>query len=263
MDVPPLLARALAGLALAAAAAVWARRREWVTAPAAALLALFGTVVATFGGLAWAGTAGLAFAATAALSASAAVRDGAEEDGAGGGGQTLRTAGQVAGSCGVAAAAALAYGLAGEPAALAWAFAGALATVAGDTWSSDLVPFYRTAPESLLDGGPVDPDTAGAVSLEGFLAVAIAGVAVGATLGGALSLGPALLGGAASGAEGAGSGWLLVPAAVFGGVVGSMADSALRAAGAGGGLRSEAVNFLSSAVGAAAAAGLGLLLLPR
>ena len=237
------------GVLLAAVAAWSAWRRGWLTAGGAALAGVLGGVIVIGGGLAWAATAVLAFALTAGVSAAfsePALR-------AGGGGQRLRTASQVAGSCTVAALVALAYPFAGDPVALQWAFAGALATVTGDTLSSDLVPFYRTPPESLASGETAAPGTPGAVSVEGFGVVVLAGGLVGVLLAAALAVEGMVTVGVAS------YPWALVPAAVAGGITGSMADSVLRALGGRRRLGSAVVNFVSSAVGAVAAGLLGWL----
>ena len=237
------------GVPLAATAAALAWRWGWLTAGGAALAGGLGAVIVVGGGLAWAAATALAFGLTAGASAATSEL----RPGRGGGGQTRRTSSQVAGSCTVAALAALAYPLAGEPVTLQWAFAGALATVAGDTLSSDLVPLYRTSPESLGSGDAVSPGTPGAVSLEGFAVVVLAGGFVGGLLAAVLAVEGAVEMGVVS------FPWALVPAAAAGGVTGSMADSLLGALGGRDALRSEVVNLLSSAVGAGAAGLLGWL----
>lgn len=234
---------------LAAAAAGWACRWEWLTPGGAVLAGVLGGMIVIGGGLAWAVAAAIAFGLTAGASAVASEL----ESGRSGGGQRLRTTSQVAGSCSVAALAAMAYPLAGEPIAMMWAFAGALATVTGDTLSSDLVPFYRTPPESLRSGEAASPGTPGAVSLEGFAVVLLSSCLVGGLLAGALAVEGAVDMSVAS------FPWALVPVAAAGGVTGSMADSVLGALGGRNALGSEVVNFLSSAVGAGSASLLGWL----
>ena len=210
---------------------------------------MLGGVIVIGGGLAWAAAAVIAFGLTAGASAATSELGSSR----GGGGQTKRTASQVAGSCTAPALVALAYPLAGEPMVLEWAFAAALATVAGDTLSSDLAPLYPTWPESLGSGNAVSPGTPGAVSLEGFGVVLVAGGIVGGLLAAALAVEGAVEGGVSS------FPWALVSAAAAGGVTGSMADSVLGVLGGRRWLGSAMVNFVSSVVGAGAAGLLGWL----
>jgi uncharacterized protein (TIGR00297 family) len=149
------------------------------------------------------------------------------------------------------------------------AFTGAMATVNGDTWATELGVLSRNLPKLITTGRPVDRGTSGGVSLAGSLA-ALAGS-------GLLSLVMALFGGPAASAAG-------ICAASLGGVMGAFIDSLLGAAvqavyydpGLGkqteryikgtvpirgwAWINNDVVNLISSVFGALAAAGLWFLL---
>jgi uncharacterized protein (TIGR00297 family) len=165
---------------------------------------------------------------------------------------------------GIGALAALAYGAWGEPAMLLAAFAGALGTVNADTWATELGVLNRRPPRLITTMREAAPGTSGAVSAVGTAAAAAGALTIGATLLVAMA------------ATGRGWAWWLLPAALVGGVAGSMCDSALgatvqaiyegpageteRARAADGApyrltrgwgwMNNDAVNFLSSLVGA-------------
>lgn len=82
-----------------------------------------------------------------------------------------RDLGQTLANGGVAAAAALLYGLTGEPAWMG-AILGALAAANADTWATELGVLSRTPPRLMTTLRQAEPGTSGAVSLVGTLAAA-------------------------------------------------------------------------------------------
>ncbi|KPV46561.1 hypothetical protein SE17_43200, partial [Kouleothrix aurantiaca] len=118
---------------------------------------------------------------------------------------------------GLGALLALVYGLAGEPLALLIAFAGVMATVTADTWATELGVLSPTPPRMITSGRRVAPGTSGGVTALG----------LGASLAGALLLGLCLV--LLYRLEHGVWAFLLLPAALLGGMVGSLADSLLGA----------------------------------
>jgi uncharacterized protein (TIGR00297 family) len=118
---------------------------------------------------------------------------------------------------GAGGALALAYGLGGEPAALLAAFAGVMATVTADTWATELGVLSSRPPRLITTWRVVEPGTSGAVSMAGLAATAAGALMIGLVL-----LIVELI------ERGVWWPWLL-PAALLGGVGGSLADSLLGA----------------------------------
>jgi uncharacterized protein (TIGR00297 family) len=134
-----------------------------------------------------------------------------------------RDLGQTLANGGAGALLALAYRLHPDPAWLA-AFVGAMATVNADTWATELGVLSRRPPRLITTWQTVERGTSGGVSGLGTLA----------TLAGALTIGLAALGGLAldglfGGPGLALAGWALLPAALLGGLAGSLFDSLLGA----------------------------------
>lgn len=112
---------------------------------------------------------------------------------------------------------ALAYGLMGESWWLLAAFAGVMATVTADTWATELGVLSPNPPRLVTTWQRVAPGTSGGISRYGFAA----------SVAGALFIGVVML--VIEGVvRGAWQGWL-VPAALLGGLMGSLADSWLGA----------------------------------
>jgi uncharacterized protein (TIGR00297 family) len=177
---------------------------------------LTGTLTFGFGGWSWGLALVVFFATSSALSHFRQARkqriagDKFEKSG-------RRDLLQALANGGAGALLALLYGLTGEPPALLALFAGVMATVAADTWATELGVLSARPPRLVTTWRPVEPGTSGAVTLAGLAA----------SCAGALAIGLALL--AADLAErGAWRPWL--PAvALLGGLGGSLADSLLGA----------------------------------
>jgi uncharacterized protein (TIGR00297 family) len=134
-----------------------------------------------------------------------------------------RDLGQTLANGGAGALLALAYWFHPNPALLA-AFVGAMATVNADTWATELGVLSRLPPRLITTWQTVERGTAGGVSGLGTLAA----------LAGALTIGLAALvylalDGLFGGPGFALSGWALLPAALLGGLAGSLFDSLLGA----------------------------------
>nr|MDP9119929.1 DUF92 domain-containing protein [Acidobacteriota bacterium] len=156
-----------------------------------------------------------------------------------------RSARHALANAGVAAACALFAALTGHPVLFAIAFAGAFATAAADTSSSEIGQLIGRRTFLITTFRPVPRGTEGAVSLEGTLAGVAASLIV-AALGAGVGLYPW-------------AGLLPVVAAAFlGTTFESVAGAALEKRQL---LDNEALNFLNTLVGALAAAGLARLLL--
>ena len=167
-----------------------------------------------------------------------------------------------------------------------WLFAGfigAMATVNADTWATELGVLSRRAPRLITSGRKVPPGTSGGITVLGTLATFLGGLVIGLTAW-LLVLGRAAL---QPGTDWLNFWWVL-PAAGLAGLVGSLADSLMGATvqamysqnGTGKEtekkfdrqgqpntfrrgwpfMNNDAVNFSSSAIGAAAAIAIYLLL---
>lgn len=106
-----------------------------------------------------------------------------------------------------------------QRAVLFTAFCGAMATVTADTWATELGVLSRSMPRLIINGKPVPPGTSGGVTFEGTAAAAAGALFIGIL---ALVL---RFGETALGLAPAMSLVLLVPAALIGGVAGSLIDS--------------------------------------
>ncbi len=120
---------------------------------------------------------------------------------------------------GLGALCALAYAATGEPIALLAAFAGLMATVTADTWATELGVLSPHQPRLITSGREVAPGTSGGVSIFGTSASALGALLIGGVfwLFTLLEQGSAPL-------------WI-IPAALLGGVAGSLADSFMGATG--------------------------------
>lgn len=239
-----------------------------------------GTLTFGFGGWAW-GLTLIAFFVSSSLLSRYKRRIKAERTGArfAKGGQ--RDLGQALANGGIASLLAVAYALTGMPTLLLAAFAGVMATVTADTWATELGTLSRHQPRLITSGTPVPTGTSGAVTLAGTLATLAGAVFIGLVLPLCIALEAAFTGVVQAG------GWWLLVAATLGGVAGSLSDSLLGATAqvmyqlpdgseterprAADGqvhaylrgvawLSNDAVNLLSSLVGAAVAVAVGLLL---
>ncbi len=120
---------------------------------------------------------------------------------------------------GVGALIALIYALLGEPLLLLALFVGVMATVNADTWATELGVLSPHRPRLITTGRTVEPGTSGGITLLG----------TGAAAAGSLLIGGVMLVGLALVAPAVGLLWWLLPAALLGGVGGSMVDSLLGA----------------------------------
>ncbi len=237
---------------------------------------IVGTLTFGFGGWAWGLTLIAFFITSSALShykESLKERKAAEKFAKGG----RRDLAQALANGGLAALCALAYASAGRPTALLAAFAGLMATVTADTWATELGVLSPHRPRLITTGRPVDPGTSGGISLVGTLASAAGALLIGAILCGLLALERA----------GEPAPWWVIPAALIGGLSGSLIDSLMgatvqaiyaypdgreteRRAGRDGRpnsfvrgiswLNNDLVNLISSVAGALIAVGVGALL---
>jgi uncharacterized protein (TIGR00297 family) len=134
-----------------------------------------------------------------------------------------RDLGQTLANGGAAALMAFAYALWGDAALLA-AFVGALATVNADTWATELGVLNPTPPRLITNGEIVEVGTSGGVSWLGTAASAAGALVIGLAMWTFLWLGDLLGGGRPTLLL-----WWTVPAALVGGMTGSLVDSLLGA----------------------------------
>lgn len=111
------------------------------------------------------------------------------------------------------------------------AFTGAMATVNADTWATEIGVLSKKPPRLITTGKIVEPGTSGGISLLGTLATTAGGLIIGIAIAG-FSLLDGALGGASYAQAGLATPWellLFLPAATFGGLLGSLCDSFLGA----------------------------------
>ncbi len=210
------LPRILAGIILSALIGGAAYRRGSLT-PSGWLGAIItGTLTFGFGGWAWGLTLIAFFLSSSALSHFRQARKQAiagEKFEKGG----RRDLAQTLANGGAGAALALAYGLSGAPIGLLAAFAGVMATVTADTWATEIGILSLRPPRLITSWRTVEPGTSGGITAYGILASSAGALMIGLTL---MLLAAIELG----------TWWLwLLPAAIVGGLVGSLADSLLGA----------------------------------
>lgn len=118
---------------------------------------------------------------------------------------------------GAGALLALIYGLSGEPFALLACFCGIMATVTADTWATEIGVLSPHPPRLITSGRVVEPGTSGGITLYGLAASLAGALLIGGVL--ALLLTTVQLR------------WrlALLPAALLGGLAGSLADSLIGA----------------------------------
>lgn len=167
-----LVAALLAGIA-------W--RLRWLTPSGAVAACLVGVAILEFGGVWWAAALVAFFISGTALTGVGRARKTQSEHKGGG-----RTAAQVLGTGGVAAAISVLWGTGIVPhplrAALPAAFVGALATAAADTWATELGMLSPSPPRLITTWRFVPAGTSGGVSLIGSFA-GLTGAAVIAAVG--------------------------------------------------------------------------------
>ena len=179
---------------------------------------LTGTATMGFGGWAWGFALVAFFVSSSALShyKERVKEQRAAEKFAKGGRRDLV---QALANGGVGALIALIYALLGEPPLLLALFVGVMATVNADTWATELGVLSPHRPRLITTGRTVEPGTSGGITLLGTSAAAA----------GSLLIGSIMLVGLALGEPTVGLLWWLLPAALLGGVAGSMVDSLLGA----------------------------------
>ena len=183
---------------------------------------IVGSLTFGFGGWAWGLTLILFFITSSALShykEAIKERRAAEKFAKGG----RRDLAQALANGGLGALCAVAYALSGGHPALLAAFAGLMATVTADTWATELGVLSSGSPRLITSGRTVEPGTSGGVSAFGTAASAAGALLIGVALALLLLAEAALLGPARPAA------WWVVPAALLGGVGGSLIDSLLGA----------------------------------
>lgn len=218
------------GLVLSGAIGLAANRQGALSGSGALGAVIVGTLIFGFGGLMWGLTLIAFFVLSTLLShyrEGAKARLAVEKFDKG----NRRDLGQALANGGAGAAiAAAAYLLAPQPVMLA-AFAGAMATVNADTWATEIGVLSARPPRLITTLRPVERGTSGGVTPLGTLASLAGGLAIGLVLAGLLAL-DGVLGGPGTLAlanPGAGPALMLLPAAVAGGLAGSLADSLLGA----------------------------------
>jgi len=216
-----LLAQLALGIVLSGLIALAAYRRGSLSRSGVVGALLVGTAIFGFGGWVWGMLLVTFFVLSSLLShyKEAAKADLAEKFDKG----QRRDLGQTLANGGAGALFALAYWLHPGPALLA-AFVGTMATVNADTWATELGVLSRLPPRLITTWQAVERGTSGGVSGLGTLAA----------LAGALTIGLAALGysaldGVFGGHGPAIAGWWLIPAALLGGLAGSLFDSLLGA----------------------------------
>jgi uncharacterized protein (TIGR00297 family) len=212
VDIP----RIAAGLVLSAFIGAVAYRRHSLDRSGWLGAIITGTAIFGFGGWTWGSVLIVFFVTSSALShfrQAQKQRIAGEKFEKGG----RRDLWQALANGGAGAALALVYGLTGEPVMLLAAYVGVMATVTADTWATEIGVLSPHPPRLITSGRIVAPGTSGGVTLYG----------IGASAGGALLIGATtlLFMVAERGV------WLvaLLPAALVGGVVGSLVDSLLGA----------------------------------
>lgn len=254
------------GLVLSAAIAVLAARRGSLSRSGVAGAILTGTLHFGFGGPTW-GLTLIAFFVSGTLLSKYKEREKepiAARYAKGG----RRDFGQALANGGVGGALAVCFNF--HPTVwLFAAFVGVMATVAGDTWATELGVLSRRPPRLITSGRAVPAGTSGGITPLG----------TGATAGGGLAMGLAAWGLAAAFGGGTGAWWVPV-AGLIAGSAGSLADSLLGATAQAhyrdpsgaitekpgearvrgvAWMTNDAVNLLASLVGGAVGAGIGLL----
>jgi uncharacterized protein (TIGR00297 family) len=203
------------GLILSAAIAALAYRRGSLSPGGVAGAMLTGTLHFGFGGLTW-GLALIAFFLSGSALSHYREREKepvARQYAKGG----RRDFGQTLANGGLTAALAVAFNI--RPTIwLFAAFVGALATVTGDTWATELGVLSRRPPRLITTGRVVLPGTSGGLTPLG----------TGAALAGGLFIGGIIWGLAALFGSGIASPWVAV-IGLIGGLAGSLADSLLGA----------------------------------
>ena len=208
--------RILAGIIFSALIGGAAYRRGSLTSSGWLGAIITGTLTFGFGGWTWGLTLIAFFLSSSALSHFRQARKQAlagEKFEKGG----RRDLAQTLANGGAGALLALAYGLNGMPIALLAAFAGVMATVTADTWATEIGILSLRPPRLITSWRTVEPGTSGGVTAYGMLASSAGALMIGLVL---LLLAAIELG--------AWRPWLL-PAALVGGLVGSLADSLLGA----------------------------------
>ncbi len=283
----PSLATLLIGLGLSTAIAGAAYARRSLAPSGVAGAVLVGTAIFAFGGWAWWALLIAFFVLSSALShfRADAKREVARDFDKGG----RRDLGQTLANGGVGTALAVAAGLLDAPVLLA-AFVGAMATVNADTWATELGVLSRRPPRLITTWQVVRPGTSGGVSAFGTAATLAGGLLIGLLAAGFLAVDAAGGGGTLAdlGVPAARALPVLIAAGALGGLVGSLGDSLLgatvqvifyserrgketekrvdpdgtpnRTLRGWRWMNNDAVNGISSGIGAAAAAGVWLLL---
>jgi uncharacterized protein (TIGR00297 family) len=254
------------GLVLSTGIAALAYRRGSLARSGVAGAILTGTLHFGFGGPTW-GVGLIAFFLTSSALSRYKEREKepvARQYAKGG----RRDFGQTLANGGLSAALAVAFNLHPTP-WLFTAFVGALATVTGDTWATELGVLARRPPRLITTGRVVPPGTSGGITPFGTGAATLGGLVIGCVVWGL----------AATFSNGVASPWVPV-IGLLGGLVGTLTDSLLGATAQAqyrdasgqitekpGAIRvrglpwmtNDAVNFLASLVGALAGIAVGWL----
>jgi len=212
----PYLDDLFVGLLLSSAIGGLAFRRGSLSASGVGGAMLVGTPIFGFGGWVWGLTLITFFVSSSALShyKAAAKHELAEKFAKG----HRRDLGQTLANGGAGMLLAVAYAIWDEPVLFA-AFLGAMATVTADTWATELGVLSPTPPRLVTTGRMVEVGASGGVSRLGTLAAASGALTIGLAALAFLLMG----GGKFQEYE-----WV-IPVALIGGLLGSLADSLLGA----------------------------------
>jgi uncharacterized protein (TIGR00297 family) len=220
MTIMKLLIQLVVGIVLSGLIGFAAYRRGSLTQSGALGAMTVGTAIFGFGGLAW-GLLLITFFVTSSMLShyKEPFKEKLAEKFAKG---HQRDIGQALANGGAGALIALASLAFADRSPMLAAFVGAMATVNADTWATELGVLNRQPPRLITTWQVVEPGTSGGVSLLGLLA----------KVGGALLIGLAallfLFVGNLAGSQSEAS-WLLIPAALAGGLAGAYFDSLLGA----------------------------------
>ncbi len=166
----------LGGLFLSALIGYVGYRREALTPSGMAGAVLVGTLIFGFGGWEWGMLLISFFLLSSALSFyKRQTKEALAEKFAKG---SRRDLGQALANGGMGALLALAYAFTGET-LLFPAFVGAMATVNADTWATEIGVLSRRAPRLITTGTQVEPGTSGGITLLGTLATLAGGLSMG------------------------------------------------------------------------------------
>jgi len=223
-----IFVQSLLGILISGLIGFAAYRRGSLSKSGVAGAMIVGTAIFGFGGWVWGGLLIVFFVLSSALShyKAAAKANLAEKFDKG----HRRDLGQALANGGAGALIAVAFSLYPQPVLLS-AFVGTMAAVNADTWATELGVLSKRPPRLITTWRVVEAGSSGGVSFPGTLAALSGALAIGVAVAILIAVDD-LLGGSVNallGADGLWGGASLLPAAVLGGLAGSLFDSVLGA----------------------------------